>query len=94
MTIDKLSGLNPLKNINKTKKAEASLKTKKSDSVQISSDAKTMGELYQISEQVRLTPDIRQDRIEEVREKLKDPEYLSADKISAVADKLTGLFNL
>ena len=94
MTIDKLSGVNPLKNINKSKKAESSTKVKGSDSVQISSDAKTMGELYHISEKVKLAPDIRQDKIEEVMDRMKSPTYLNAEKIQAVAGKLAGLYNL
>lgn len=94
MTIDKLSGMNPLKNINKTKRAESSLKTDKTDSVQISSDAKTMGELYQIAEKVNMAPDIRQERIDEVMDRMKNPDYFNTEKLEAVAEKLTGLYNL
>lgn len=94
MMIDKLGGINPLKNISKTGRTEAPVKSGKTDSVQISSDAKAMGEIYQIAEKVNMAPDIRQDRIDEVMEKMKDPNYFSADKLEAVADKLTGLYDL
>ncbi len=94
MMIDKLNGINPLRNITGAARAERKVNERVTDSVHISSDAKAMGELYQVAEKVRMAPDIRQDRVDEVMKKMEDPNYFSKDKIEAVAAKLVGLYEL
>ena len=85
MTIDKLSGINPLHQLNKNSAVSNRTKSTVSDSVNFSPDAKVMSELYQIAEQVKGSPDVRQDKIEN------DPDFFGAAKIEAVAEKLAKL---
>jgi negative regulator of flagellin synthesis FlgM len=57
------------------------------DSIALSSEALQKGEFYRVSEIVASAPDIRADRIAELRQKINDPDYLN-DKIAATADAL------
>ncbi len=94
MTIDKLGSINPLQNYGKTEKAvKSALKTEK-DSISVSSEARAMGELYKAAEAVRLTPDIRMDRVEEVKRKMSDPDYINDAVINSVADKIIDMFEI
>lgn len=92
MTIDKLSGINPLHQLNKNSAVSNRTKSTVSDSVNFSPDAKVMSELYQIAEQVKGSPDVRQDKIASIIEQIKnDPDFFGAAKIEAVAEKLAKL---
>jgi len=88
MTIDKLGSINPLQHYNRPEKAVKSASKGDQDSISVSSEARAMGELYQVSEIVKNTDDIRLDRIEEVRRKLEDPSYMNDAVINIVADKI------
>ena len=88
MTIDKLGSINPLQHYNRPEKAAKPASKGEKDSISVSSEARAMGELYQVSEIVKNTDDIRLDRIEEVRRKLEDPSYMNDAVINIVADKI------
>jgi len=53
-----------------------------------------MGEVYKIAEQVRAADDIRWDRVAEVKEKLKDPNYINDTIVDDVADSIMKLFDI
>ncbi|MCL2791815.1 MAG: flagellar biosynthesis anti-sigma factor FlgM [Spirochaetaceae bacterium] len=88
MTIDKLGSINPLQHYNRPEKAAKSASKGEHDSISVSSEARAMGELYQVSEIVKNADDIRHDRVEEVRRKMQDPSYINSAVISMVADKI------
>jgi len=88
MTIDKLGSINPLQHYNRPEKAVKSAYKNEHDSISVSNEARTMGELYQVAEIVKNTDDIRLDRIEEVKRKLEDPSYINSAILGAVADKI------
>ncbi len=94
MTIERLGPVDPVSKLNKSEKSSRAEKRDKSDSISVSSEAKTLAELYQVSESVKLSPDVRMDRVMEVKEKLKDPSYLSGKVIESVAERLMQLFEL
>lgn len=95
MIIDKLNGINPLQNVAKSNAVGNKSRVIASDSVDISSDAKVMSELYQVAEQVKAAPDIRQDRIDEILAQMKEnPNFFSAEKLEAVAEKLVSWISL
>lgn len=95
MIIDRLSGINPLQNLNKSASKNAPAKLDSNDSVQISQDAIAMGELYAIAEQVKMAPDIRQDRVNDILKAIEeDPNFFSNEKLESVANKiLESIFN-
>jgi len=92
-----IEGIGPIDQISKLSKGQKTQKPsvpEKKDSVNISNDAKTMGEVYKIAEQVRAADDVRWDRIAEVKEKLKDPNYINNAVTESVADSIMKLFDI
>lgn len=94
MTIEGLGPIDPLSKYNKTEKTTKPVKKDKTDSIDVSAEAKSMGELYNIAEKVKQSPDIRADKVAEVKEKLKDPSYISDKIVDSVAEKLMEMFNI
>ncbi len=94
MTIKGLGPVDPVNKINKANKAAKAQKTEKTDSVTVSQEAKDLGEIYKAAEQVKTSPEVRLDRIEEVKEKLKDPNYINDKVIESVADSILDSFGI
>ncbi len=94
MTIDKLGPIDPVSKFNKTEKVEKPSKNDKTDSISFSEEAKSKGEVYKVSEEVKLSPEIRQDRIDEVKKKLEDPNYIDDKVVEIVAERVIDLFQL
>lgn len=65
-----------------------------SDSISISSDAEKMSQLLALREKVAQAPDIRQDKVEEVMNQMKNPDFINDTVLSAVADKLMEIFKI
>jgi negative regulator of flagellin synthesis FlgM len=47
-----------------------------------------------VAEEVRSAPDIRMDRVAEIKAKLEDPNYIDDTVMGAVADSLMNLFGV
>lgn len=94
MTIDKLGSINPVQNYNKPEKPVKSSNKTENDSISVSSEARVMGELLKAAEAVKQSPDIRMDRVEEVRRKMNDPDYINDAVINSVADKIIDMFEI
>ncbi|MCQ2598140.1 MAG: flagellar biosynthesis anti-sigma factor FlgM [Treponema sp.] len=95
MMINKLSGVNPVNNVQNTKKAENVAKANAGfDSVDVSDEAKLRAEAYYLKQVANDTPDIRADRVAEVKEKLKDPSYLNNAVIQSAAEGIMASFGL
>lgn len=94
MNINSLGPVDPVSRQSSTHKVVKPVNTDGKDSIQISNDAKTMAEVYNTAENVKAASDVRMDRIEEVREKLKDPLYIDSKIIESVADSVMDMFGL
>ena len=94
MTIDKLGPIDPVSKYNKTEKVSKPSNRERTDSIDFSQEAKSKGEVYKVSEEVKLTPEIRQDRIDEVKKKLEDPNYIDDRVVETVAERVIDLFQL
>ncbi len=94
MNIEGIGPIDPVSKLTKGHKAQQTAKIGAKDSINISSDAKTMGEVYKIAEQVKAADDVRWDRIAEVKEKLKDPDYIDGKVVDGVADSIMKMFDL
>lgn len=93
--INKLGGVNPVNNVQSTKKAENVAKFDAgTDSVSVSDEAKLRAEAYYLQKVADETPDIRADRVAEVKEKLKDPSYLNNAVIMSAAEGVMASFGL
>ena len=94
MTIERLGPVDPLQQYNKSDKVKKPQKSQSTDSISVSNEAKLRSEMMQAVEQVRNMPDIRQDRVEEVKAKLQDPSYINEQVLDRVADEIMSSFGI
>ncbi|MDR3303930.1 MAG: flagellar biosynthesis anti-sigma factor FlgM [Treponema sp.] len=64
------------------------------DTISVSTDAMEKAELYRVGEIVAATPDVRADRVAELKKKINDPSYINDTILNATADKLMEAFGL
>jgi len=91
MVIDKIGNINNIVEPKGTKSVSRARETGKNDSIEISSEAKKAAESARYEQIVRETPDIRMDRVKEIKARIQDGTYdkFNDDKILAmVADKI------
>ncbi len=95
MMIDKVSGINAVNNIQQSKRTEPTQNIRAgNDSISVSDEAKALADAYYLNKVADETPDVREELIEQIKAKIQDPNYLSADTISATADRiLASYFN-
>lgn len=95
MTIERLGGLDPLQNVQTSRKvAQKATTTTSSDSISVSKEAKEMAEAYYLSEVASSTPDVREDLVAKIKEKIKDPSYINASVINSVADRIMDSYGI
>ena len=95
MSIDKIGGINPLNNVQSTRRTNETAKSSYgSDSISVSAAAKEAAEVYYMNQVAAETPNVRADRIAEVKAKIQDPNYLNNAVIASAADKLMESFGL
>ncbi|MEM5947072.1 flagellar biosynthesis anti-sigma factor FlgM [Spirochaetia bacterium 38H-sp] len=94
MTIDRTGPIDPINKYLKTQKTERVVKKSEGDSVSISQEAVRRAEFHKAVETVKATPDIRMDRVEEVKKKLEDPSYIDDTVIDVVADRILDVFGI
>ena len=88
MTIDRLNSLDPIREAQKPNSAGQSQRGGKGDSIAISSDAAAKAELFKALEVAKASPDVRADRVAEVKARLQDPSYVNDSLLSMTADKI------
>jgi negative regulator of flagellin synthesis FlgM len=94
MTIDRIGSIDPIQPGKKTGQSSRVGPSAQSDSISLSSEALEKGELYQAIELVSAAPDVRTDRIAELKQKIDDPSYINETIIKATADKILDAFGL
>lgn len=96
MIIDKVGSTIAPNNVQNTRKAErpSNVKGSNSDSISVSKEAEKMAEAYYLDKVAQDTPDVRADRIAEVKAKIKDPSYLSNAVIQSAAEGIMASFGL
>ena len=95
MMIDKVGGVNPLNNVQNTKRTQGTGNVKSSpDSISVSSEAKEMAQAFYLKSIADETPDVRMDLVEQIKQKIKDPSYLSNEVINSAAEKIMSSYGL
>lgn len=93
--INGVNSINPLNEVQNLRKTESTAKvSKETDSISVSAEAKEMAELFYMDKVAKETPDVRADRIAEIKEKIKDPNYLNDAVINSAADKFLSAIGL
>ena len=88
MTIDRIGSIDPIQPGKKPGRANQVNESPKTDSISISSEARDKAELYRIREMASAAPEVRTDRVAELRDKINDPSYMNDKIMNATADKL------
>ena len=86
MTVERIGPLDPASNIKKSEKPSR-LKAKSDvDSINVSPEARSKAEVFKAAEAAKNAPDVRIDRVEELKRKLQDPSYPSQEVIEKAAE--------
>ena len=94
MTVERIGPLDPTSNVKKSEKPSR-LKTKSEiDSINVSEEARSKAEVLKATEAARVAPDIRMDKVEEMKRKLQDPSYPSEEIIEKAADGILKSFGI
>jgi negative regulator of flagellin synthesis FlgM len=94
MKINGLGPVDPLKNMGKTEKPSGPVKSGRPDSIEVSSEAKSQAELLSAREIARSAPEVRMDRVNEVKVKLQDPNYINNAILESTAEGILKSFGL
>ncbi|MBA7622607.1 hypothetical protein ES703_29985 [subsurface metagenome] len=94
MTIERIGPLDPVQNLKKTGEKTRANRKEGTDSISLSAEAKSKADVYQALEMAKSAPYIRNERVEEVKRKLKDPSYITEKVISELADRLMEYFGI
>jgi len=94
MTIDRVGPVDPVAKYNKTNKTSKVVRKNEADSVNVSDEAKRSAELLKAADTAKSSPDIRMDRVEEVKAKLQDPNYINDKVLGEVADSIMDMFGI
>ena len=95
MVINRLDGINPLQDRQAAQKSQNKYSVRDTaDSINLSDEARELAEAYYASEVAKETPDVRADKIAEIKEKIKDANYLNPQTISATADRIMQAYGI
>ncbi len=91
--IDNVRGIDNNSKINKVVKKDSDA-AQVQDSTEISVEAKQLAEEAKIRETMARVPDVRADKVQEAKEKLKSGEYNKEEVINTVAERLMKVLGL
>jgi negative regulator of flagellin synthesis FlgM len=94
MGIDKIGPINNINNYSKVNKKDAINKVDSTDSVSISKEALNMAETNKAMEIVNSAPDVRADRVNEVKAKMNNPDYIDEIIAKSLADRIMKALNI
>lgn len=90
MMIDKLNGIEPIDNTSRTESVKKPARLSSEDTINISAESQRLSEAYLAKKIAMEAPDVRQDKIDEVRRKLEDPAYIQ-HALEEIANKFLSL---
>lgn len=97
MDIKNITGMNEINKVHKTDKTKniaKTDKTKRTDSVEISSKARRSVEVQKYIDIVKNSSDIRKDKIDSAKQKLKNGDYNKPEVYDKIAEKLMMNFKI
>jgi negative regulator of flagellin synthesis FlgM len=94
MTVERIGPLEPASNVQKTEKPSRLRAKHGPDSINVSEEARSRSEIFKATETAKAAPDVRADRVAEVKRKLQDPSYPSEEVIEKTAEGVMKAFGL
>lgn len=94
MTVESIGPLDHISKAKKNSKAVRSRNIKHKDSIHVSEEARAKSEIYKATEIAKQAPNVRLEKIAEVKKKLEDPSYINQHAIEIVAEKIIESFDI
>jgi negative regulator of flagellin synthesis FlgM len=94
MTVERIGPLDPTSNVKKTGKPSKAKPKSDVDSINVSQEARSKAEVFKALESTKTAPDVRVDKVEEMKRKLQDPNYPSQEIIEKTADGILKSFGI
>jgi negative regulator of flagellin synthesis FlgM len=94
MTVERIGPLDQTPNIKKAEKTSKPKAKSGIDSINVSSEARSKAEVLKTLESAKTAPDVRVDRVAEVKRKLQDPTYPSQEVIEKTAEGILKSFGI
>jgi len=88
MTIDRIGSIDPIQPGKKPGRAGQVNENPKTDSISISSEALEKAEFARTQELAAAAPEVRAEKVAELRSKINDPSYINDKVMNATADKI------
>ena len=88
MIIDRLNSIDPIRDPQKSSLGGKAGKAADRDSISISSDAAQKADLFKALEIAKAAPEVRIDRVAELKARINEPSYIDDAVISMTADKI------
>lgn len=90
MVIDKIGNINNIIEPKKSNPVSSAKETKKKDSIEISSEGKKAADASRVAQIVKDSPDIRADRVQEIKDQIANGTYNFDDPkmLDMVADRI------
>ena len=88
MTIDRIGSIESIQPGKKAGGVNQARETFKADSISISPEAVAKAEQYWVRDLVAAAPEVRMEKVEELKAKINDPSYLNNAVIGLTADRL------
>ena len=80
-TVGSVNPLNNVQNVQRTSSRPSGISV--DDSISVSTEAMDAAEAYYLDQVAAETPDVRSELVASIKEKIKDPNYLSPERIAA-----------
>ncbi len=94
MAVEGIGPVDPVSSFDNLDRVAQAARTERSDSIEISPEAKSAAAVHQAQELVNASPDVRADRIAEVSRNLNDPSYINAALVDRLADRIMESFGI
>ncbi|MCL1818902.1 MAG: flagellar biosynthesis anti-sigma factor FlgM [Spirochaetaceae bacterium] len=94
MTIERLGPVGPIDKYKNTSRTTRAPSVQRRDSIDVSEEAKAKAELLRMTEIVKNSDDIREDRVAEVKKRLEDPGYINDSVKGLVAGRIMDMFGV
>ncbi len=94
MTVERIGPLDPASNLPKSDRPARTKAKSDVDSINVSQEARSKAEVFNAMEAAKGSPDVRVDRINEIKRKLQDPSYPSQEVIEKTAEGIMKSFGV
>ena len=94
MTIERLGPVGPIDKYKSASRTTRAPSVQGRDSIDLSEEAKAKAELLRMTEIVKSSDDIREDRVAEVKRRLEDPDYINDSVKGLVAGRIMDMFGV